>query len=205
VGLGERGATLVKVGQMVSPREDLLPAAWTAEFNQLHSHVAAVPFDELLPQVEQALGRSPFDVFVDLDRAPYASASIAQIHRARLANGVPVVLKIRRPGIQAKVDADLRILGYLAQLIENEMPEARRYQPTLVVAQFVRSLARELDLAVEAQNIDRFARNFAGEADILIPRVYWEWTSTVMNVQEHMEGIRGHDLAAIEAAGLDRK
>ncbi len=205
IALEQLGPTFVKLGQMLSTREDLLPQSWIAELGKLQSQAAPLPFETLLPQVEQALRRSPFDVFVDLERTPYASASIAQIHRARLANGAPVILKIRRPDIQAKIDADLRILGYLAQLIENEMPEARRYQPTLVVAQFARSLARELDLAVEAQNIDRFARNFAGDADILIPRVYWEWTSAVMNVQEHVEGIRGHDLAAIEAAGLDRK
>ncbi len=205
IALEQLGPTFVKLGQMLSTREDLLPPSWIAEFGKLQSQAGPLPFEALLPQVEQALGRSPFEVFLDLERAPYASASIAQIHRARLANGAPVILKIRRPEIQGKIDADLRILGYLAHLIENEMPEARRYQPTLVVAQFARSLARELDLAVEAQNIDRFARNFAGEADILIPRVYWEWTSAVMNVQEHVEGIRGHDLAAIEAAGLDRK
>src|SRR5262249_55946487 len=181
-------------------REDLLPPSWIAEFGKLQSQAAPLAFEALLPQVEQSLHRSPFEVFVDLERAPYASASIAQIHRARLPNGAPVILKIRRPDIQGKVDADLRILDYLARLVENEMPEARRYQPTLVVAQFARSLARELDLATEAQNIDRFARNFAGEVDIVIPRVYWEWTSAVMNVQEHVEGIRGHDLAAIDAA-----
>jgi len=201
----ELGPTFVKLGQMLSTREDLLPAAWTAEFNQLHSHVAAVPFDELLPQIEQALGRSPFDVFVDLERAPYAAASIAQIHRAKLANGAPVILKVRRPGIVAKVEADLRLLEHLAHLAELEMPELRRYRPVEVVGQLRRSLERELDLAVEARNTERFARNFADDLGVLVPTVYWEWTSSSMNVQEHIEGIRGDDLAAIDAAGLDRK
>src|SRR5262245_24523496 len=169
------------------------------------SHVAPVPFDDLLPQMEQALGRSPAEVFANLEREPYAAASIAQIHRATLTSGTPVILKIRRPGIVAKADADLRILEHLAYLAEQEIPEARRYRPVDVVGQLRRSLERELDLAVEARNTERFARNFAGDLDVLIPRIYWEWTSSSMNVQEHIEGIRGDDLEAIDNAGLDRK
>ncbi|MGB7778888.1 MAG: AarF/UbiB family protein [Pseudolabrys sp.] len=199
------GPTFVKLGQMLSTREDLLPPTWTTELAQLHSHVAPVPFDDLLPQVEQALGRSPFEVFSNLEREPYAAASIAQVHRAKLASGTPVILKIRRPGIEAKIDADLRILEHLAHLVEREIPEVRRYRPVQVVGQLRGSLERELDLAVEARNTERFARNFADDLDILVPRVYWEWTSSAMNVQEHIEGIRGIDLAAIDNAGLDRK
>src|SRR5215510_12451236 len=199
------GPTFVKLGQMLSTREDLLPPTWTTELAQLHSNVAPVPFDDLLPQVEQALGRSPFEVFSNLDREPYAAASIAQVHRAKLASGTPVILKTRRPGIEAKIDADLRILERLAHLVEREIPEVRRYRPVQVVSQLRDSLERELDLAVEARNMERFARNFADDLDILVPRVYWEWTSSAMNVQEYIEGIRGNDLVAIDNAGLDRK
>jgi len=199
------GPTFVKLGQILSTREDLLPPEWTGELNKLYSAVAPVPFEDLLPQLESALGRSPFDVFASLEHHPYAAASIAQIHRATLANGTPVILKIRRPGIETKVHADLRILEHLAQLVERESPEIRRYRPVDVVGQLRRSLERELDLAVEARNTERFARNFAGDLDVLVPRVYWEWTSSSMNVQEHIEGIRGDDLAAIDAAQLDRK
>ena len=199
------GPTFVKLGQMLSTREDLLPPTWTTELAQLHSHVPPVPFDDLLPQIEKALGRSPFEVFGNLDREPYAAGSIAQVHRAKLASGTPVILKIRRPGIEAKIDADLRILEHLAHLVEHEIPEVRRYRPVEIVGQLRGSLERELDLAVEARNTERFARNFTDDLDILVPRVYWEWTSSAMNVQEHIEGIRGNDLVAIDNAGLDRK
>src|SRR5262252_7432630 len=199
------GPTFVKLGQMLSTREDLLPPSWTTELARLHSDVAPVPFDDLLPQVEQALGRSPLEVFGDVEHEPYAAASIAQIHRAKLASGTPVILKIRRPGIEAKIDADVRILDRVAHLIEREIPEVRRYRPVQVVGQLRGSLERELDLAVEARNTERFARSFADDLDILVPRVYWEWTSSTMNVQEHIEGIRGNDMAAIDRAGLDRK
>src|SRR6516164_2012745 len=199
------GPTFVKLGQMLSTREDLLPPAWTTELARLHSDVAPVPFDDLLPQIEQALGRSPFEVFAHVEREPHAAASIAQVHRAKLPSGAPVVLKIRRPGISAKIAADLRLLDHLANLIEHEIPEARRYAPVQVVAQFRRSLERELDLAVEASHVDRFARNFADDPHILIPKVYWDFTSSLMNVQEYVAGIRGTDLPAITAANLDRK
>ena len=205
LALEQLGPTFVKLGQILSTREDLLPPEWTAELNKLFSKVAPVPFDDLLPQVELALGCSPFEVFASLEREPYAAASIAQIHRATLLSGTPVILKIRRPGIAPKVDADLRILEHLAHLAEREAPETRRYRPVEVVDQLRRSLERELDLAVEARNTERFARNFAGDLGVLVPRVYWEWTSSSMNVQEHIEGIRGDDLAAIDNAGLDRK
>ena len=96
------GPTFVKLGQVLSTREDLLPPTWTTELARLHSHVAPVPFDDLLPGVEQALGRSPFEVFGNLEREPYAAGSIAQVHRANLASGTPVILKIRRPGNRGK-------------------------------------------------------------------------------------------------------
>jgi len=205
LALEQLGPTFVKLGQILSTREDLLPSTWTEEFNRLYSEVAPVPFTDLLPQIEQSLGRSPLELFAKIEREPYAAASIAQIHRATLASGTPVILKIRRPGIEAKVEADLRILEHLARLAEQEMPELRRYRPLDVVGQLRRSLERELDLAVEARNTERFARNFAGNLDVLVPRIYWEWTSSSINVQEHIEGIRGDDLQAIDNAGLDRK
>jgi ubiquinone biosynthesis protein len=203
--LEELGPTFVKLGQVLSTRPDLLSPSWIVELERLHSEVAPVSFDELLPQIEKALGRSPFDVFTDVEREPYAAASIAQVHRAKLPSGLPVVLKIRRPGISAKIAADLRLLAHFANLIEHEMPEARRYAPVQVVAQFQRSLERELDLAVEAHHVDRFARNFADDPHIVIPKVYWDYTSSLMNVQEYVAGIRGTDLPAIAAANLDRK
>ena len=116
------GPTFVKLGQMLST--NLLPPAWTTELARLHSDVAPVPFDDLLPQIEQALGRSPFEVFAHVEREPYAAASIAQIHRAKLASGTPVVLKIRRPRIEAKIDADLKLLDRLARRTDAALPQS---------------------------------------------------------------------------------
>jgi ubiquinone biosynthesis protein len=201
----ELGPTFIKLGQMLSTREDLLPPRWTEELALLHTSVAPVPFEVLLPIVERSLGRPISEVFVDLELEPVGSASIAQVHRARLLDGREVVLKIRRPDIEAKIEADVRLLAQLARVIEGQMPEARRYQPILVVEELRRSLMRELDLALEARNLERFARNFRDEPHILIPQVFMALTSGVMNVQEHIDGICGEDHAGIERAGLDAK
>jgi ubiquinone biosynthesis protein len=205
LALEELGPTFVKLGQLMATRVDLFPPSWIAEFEKLLTDTPPVAFAELQPELERALGRTPFEVFRDLDPIPLASASIAQVHRARLQDGTPVVLKIRRPGIRAKVEADLRLLAQIAQLIESEIPEARRYQPTEIAAQFARSLERELDLAVEARHVERLAKNFEGDPYIVIPKVYGEWTSEVMNVQEHVDAVPGTDVAAVRAAGLDPK
>lgn len=201
----ELGPTFIKLGQMLSTREDLLPPEWTEELTRLHTSVAPVPFEEILPVIERALGRPPSEVFVDLEREPSGSASIAQVHRARLLDGREVVLKVRRPGIETKIEADMRLLAQLARVIESQVPDARRYQPARVVEELRRSLMRELDLALEARNLERFARNFRDEPNILIPQVFMAWTSSLMNVQEHIDGICGEDHAGIERAGLDAK
>ncbi len=203
--LEELGPTFVKLGQVMATRVDLFPPHWIAEFEKLQSAVPPVAFDALVPELERALGRSPFEVFRNLDPRPFGSASIAQVHRAELADGTPVVLKIRRPGIRAKVDADLRILFHVAELIESEIPEARRYQPVEIAGQFARSLERELDLAGEARNVERLAKHCAGDPYIVIPKVHPEWTSESLNVQEFVAGVPGADLAAVRAAGLDPK
>lgn len=205
LALAELGPTFVKLGQVLATRVDLFPPDWIAEFEKLQSNVPPVPFDALVPVMEKALGRSPLELFQELTPLPLGAASIAQVHGARLQDGTPVAVKVVRPGIRPKVDADLRILAYLAAVVESEIPEARRFQPARMVDELRRSMRRELDLALEARTQERFAHQFAGSPDIVVPQVYWEYTRETMNVQQRIEGIPGGDLAAVEAAGLDRK
>jgi len=205
MALEELGPTFVKLGQVMATRVDLFPPRWIAEFEKLQAEVPAVPFEALLPELERALGRSPFEVFRDIDTRAQGAASIAQVHRARLPDGTPVVLKVRRPGVREKIDADLRLLRRVSELIESEIPEARRYRPAEVAAQFARTLEREADFVTETRNIERFAKNFAGDPNVVIPRIYPEYTSDVLLVQEHVDGIPATDPARVAAAGLDRK
>ena len=205
MALEELGPTFVKLGQVMATRVDLFPPRWIAEFEKLHADVPAVPFEELIPDLTRSLGRSPFEVFRDIETHAQGAASIAQVHRAKLQDGTPIVLKVRRPGVREKIDADLRLLRRVSELIESEIPEARRYHPAEVAAQFARTLEREADFATETRNIERFAKNFAGDPYIVIPRIYPEYTSDVLLVQEHVEGIPATNPAAVAAAGLDRK
>lgn len=203
--LEELGPTYVKLGQVLATRVDMLPPEWIAELERLQDQVPPVPFEALLPDMTQALGRPPQEVFAAIEPQPRAAASIAQVHDALLPDGTPVVVKVRRPGIVPRVEADLRIMSHLAALMESEIPESRRYQPRRVMQQFAKSLRRELDLAAEARAVERFGELFADDPTVVIPRVYWDYTSAVMNVQDRIEGIPGNRLDLVDAAGLDRR
>lgn len=203
--LEELGPTFVKLGQLLATRVDMFPPHWILEFEKLHSQVPAVPYEALHADLVAAIGGEPDVVFAAFDRTPLAAASIAQVHRARLHDGTPVVVKIRRPGIEAVIRADLRILDHAARLLDSEMPDLRRYDPVHIVSQFRRSLNRELDLAKEARNIDQFARHFADEPLVKIPHVYWQFTNQRVNVQEEIDGVAGVAPEKLCAAGLDPK
>ena len=202
--LQDLGPTFVKLGQVLATRVDLLPPAWIDELGKLQNAVPALSWDTVLPQLREDLGAEPEAVFARVEHEPLAAASLAQAHRAWLADGSAVVLKIRRPGIRDTVEADLRLLKHLAVIVEKNLPELRRYHPQRIVQQFSASLRRELDFAAECRNAERIAHNFAGRDDIVIPRVYWQWTCERLNVQECLEGVPGRDLAAVDAMGLDR-
>lgn len=204
--LEELGPTFIKLGQVLATRVDMFPPEWIAEFEKLQSDAPATPFVDLLHEVQVALGQDPHDVFDDLDAEPIGSASIAQVHRARLkTTGEEIVLKIRRPGIIPKIEADLRVLRHIAALAEFEFPEMRRYQPTKIVDEFAKSLRRELNFSSEARHLERFAQNFADSLEVEIPRVYREWTSERLIVLSYVGGVPGNDLPAVDAAGLDRR
>jgi ubiquinone biosynthesis protein len=203
--LEELGPTFVKLGQVMATRVDMFPPHWIAEFEKLHSQVPAVTYESLHPMLVAAIKGEPAEVFGSFDPLPLAAASIAQVHRATLKDGTPVVVKMRRPGIETLIRADLRILEHAARLVESEVPDARRYDPVHIVSQFRRSLNRELDLAKEARNIDQFARHFADDPLVKIPRVYWEYTNDHVNVQEEIVGMAGVVPEKLVAAGLDPK
>ena len=202
--LEELGPSFVKLGQILSTRVDLFSPEWITEFSKLQDSAIALPFSELRAQLTEDLGGLPENIFPRLETQALAAASLAQVHRAWLSDGTPVVLKIRRPGIRPLVEADLRLLKRLAEIVESEAPDLRRYRPKEVVRQFALSLRRELDFSAEGRSAERIAANFEVQADIVIPRIYWEWTCERLNVQDYIDGIPGRDTAALDASGLDR-
>ncbi len=203
--LEEMGPTFIKLGQILATRVDLFPPDWIAEFEKLQDQVPPLPYEHLQDQLEEDLGAPVDKVFAEFNREALAAASIAQVHRARLFSGEQVIVKIRRPGITAIVEADLRLLERLARVVESEVKEMRRYRPVEIVHQFASSLRREMDLENEARNAERMAGNFAGNPWIVVPMMYWEWCCERLNVQEYIEGIPARKLQLAEAAGLNRK
>jgi ubiquinone biosynthesis protein len=204
LALEELGPTFVKLGQILAGRADLFGPEFIAEFEKLHSQVPAVPLDTLRPQLREDLGGEPEDVFARFDPEPLAAASIAQVHRAQLKDGSEVVVKIRRPGITETIEADLRLLGRMAAVVEAEMPNLKPYRPQQLVRELARSLKRELDLASECRHAERMASNLASLPWIVVPKVHWQHTTERVNVQDFVVGVAGNDLAALNAQGFDR-
>ena len=198
------GPTFVKLGQILATRPDLLGPEWIAEFEKLQWQAPPLDFAELRPQVEEDLGAPLEEIFQEVETTPLAAASLAQVHRATLKDGTKVVLKIQRPGIRPIIEADMRLLAHLASLAEKHTPELAAYHPQKVVRQFVKSLQNELNFMTEGHQADQVAANFEGNDQIVIPKIYWEWTRQRINVQEFVNGIPGVNLQAIDAAGMDR-
>ena len=201
----EMGPTFIKLGQILATRVDLFTPEWIAEFEKLQDQVPAQPFENLRTQIEEDLGDAPENIFTHLDTEALAVGSIAQVHRARTENGDEVIIKIRHPGIRPVIEADLRLLARLADIAESEISELRRYQPGRIVQQVSRSLRRELDFASECRYAERIAESFDDDENILVPSVYWQWTSERINVQEFIDGIPANDLDRLETSGLDCK
>lgn len=199
------GPTFVKFGQVLSTRVDLFTPDWIAELSKLQNQTPVLPFDAIREQLVEDLGGPPEGVFAQLDTEAMAAASLAQVYRARLQDGTPVILKVRRPGIRPIIEADLRLLARLAEMAESQSPDLRRYRVRDIVEQFARSMRRELDFAAEGRSAERVARNFIGRDEIVIPRVHWTYTGERLNVQDDVEGIGGQDIAGIEAAGMSRR
>lgn len=203
LALEELGPTFIKLGQILSTRVDMFPAEWIAEFEKLQSNVPPVPTEQLSTLLTDALGKDYHTLFASFDMQPVGAGSIAQVHRAVLHDGMVVAVKLRRPGITEKIEADLRVLKYLAGLLEIEVPDSRRYQPVLLVKYFARSLRRELDMEVEARNMERFGRDFAEDSHLVVPKVYWQYTNNVVNVQDFIDGVPATHLERLADAGLD--
>src|SRR5690606_29564168 len=165
-------------------------------------HVPAVPVDQVIPVVEAELGRPLSEAFASFDPEPLAAASIGQVHRATLPDGTGVAVKVRRPGVEEVVETDLEILQDLARLIE-ERWRPERISPVAFVDEVARVLRREMDYRLEAGNIQRFRRAWAGDPRVRIPRVYWDLTTSRVLVMEYLSGVKVDDRAGLERLGVD--
>src|SRR5690606_17012083 len=204
LALQELGPIFVKFGQILSTRRDLLPPDIAEELAMLQDQVA--PFDGQAAQaiVEQALGRPVEAAFAAFDTRPLASASIAQVHAARLHDGREVVVKVLRPGIERQIDADIALLRSLAAVVDRAHPRADRIRPQAVVAEIETTLAAELDLQREGANASVMRRFWKDSPDMYVPGVIWSHTAQRALTMERVHGIPSDDIAALDAAGIDR-
>jgi ubiquinone biosynthesis protein len=230
--LVESGPIFVKFGQILSTRRDLLPLDVADELAQLQDKVPPFPGEEARAAVETALGAPISSAYAHFDTTPLASASIAQVHAARLkappsvsADPLPpqaeegtsrrptaaddfigeeVVVKVLRPGIHRRIRADIALLRALGELAHRWHPAADKIRPRDIVAEIETTLENELDLQREAANASLLRRNFAKGDDVYVPKVYWDQTKESVLTLERVRGIVVDDLAALDAAGIDR-
>jgi len=199
----ELGPAFVKLGQILSMRYDIVPADIGNELQKLQDEVTPFPFEQVQNIIEQELHQNPDDIFKSLDVEPIAAASIAQVHRATLLTGEQVVLKVQRPEIRAIIDVDLEILADLAVILERHSKNTVISNPTAIVAEFNRSIHRELDFLSEGRNIQRFGRLFVDDPTVHIPTIYPNVSTSRLLVMDYIDGVKASNLEEIENRGLD--
>ncbi len=198
------GPTYIKLGQLLYMRPDLVTPEISEELQRLQEKVPPFPLEEARRVMEEELGRPVGEIFDDLDPEPLGSASIAQVHAAKLKDGPEVIIKIQRPGIAPIISQDLTILFNFAHLLEKTIREVEQFRPVEIVEEFARSIRRELDFALEASNAEIFRRNFEGNPDIKLPEIYWDLSTERVLTMELLAGTSVFDDKKLDEWGLDR-
>ncbi len=194
------GTTFIKFGQALSLRRDLLPDDYVTALQSLQDHIASLPAEVAIAEIERAFARPVAQIFPHLDRTPLAAASVAQVHTARLQDGREVIVKVRHPGIRAHIDRDMRALTWVIRGIVTVVPSLKHYQPQRLVEEIWTNLRKEIDFRREAQNIRRLALVFADWPTIYVPGVIDELVSETVIVQVRSRGRRIDD-ASIRSDG----
>ena len=205
------GGVLIKVGQFMSSRLDVMPREITSELAGLQDEVGAERFEAIRGEVEAEFGEPIHSRFFEFDPVPMASASIGQVHRARLCATTPggelcpsVVVKVQRPRIQQIVEADLAAIRTAGSWLQRFKSVRRHANVPALIDEFSRSLYEELDYLCEGKNAEHFARNFAAQHDVVVPRVIWSHTTKRVLTLQDVGAIKITDYAAIDAAGVSR-
>ncbi len=203
--LADLGPIFVKFGQILSTRRDLLPDDIAIELAQLQDRVPPFPGEQARRIVEATYGKPVGELFQFFDETPLASASIAQVHAARLHDGREVVVKVLRPNIEPIIRRDLSLMYYLAGLAERYWREGRRLRPREVVQEFEKVIFDELDLVREAANAAQLRRNFEGSTLLYVPDIYWPYARRNVIVMERISGIPVGDIEQLRDVGVDLK
>lgn len=196
---------MVKVGQFLSTRTDILPTSFTRELKSLQDAVPGVPFEQIRRVVESELGSSLNSNFSSFQEEPLAAASLGQVHLATLAQGGQVAVKVLRPGIEQLAATDLRALRFVTRSLQRFTRAGRRMQAVALYREFAATVREELDYRQEAEHLLRFARQFAHRREIVVPRLFSAYNTRRVLVMEFIEGIKVNDLPSLEAAHIDTR
>jgi ubiquinone biosynthesis protein len=201
--LEDLGPIFVKFGQILSTRRDLLPDDISLELARLQDRVPPFPGETAVAILEKAYGKPLNEVFAEFDTQPLASASIAQVHAARLLDGTEVVVKVVRPNIEPVIRRDIGLLYIIADKLHRYWSEGRRLRPLEVVREFEKTILDELDLMREAASATTIRRNFADSELLYVPEVHWPYCHRRVMVMERISGIPISNIDAIREAGID--
>jgi ubiquinone biosynthesis protein len=202
LAIEELGPTFVKLGQIMSTRQELLPQPLIEELEKLQDHNNPLPFSQILPVIRESCPDYK-EIFLEIEEEPIASASLAQVHRARLRDGTVVAIKIQRPGIEDTIETDIAILESLAARLERAVPESRIYNPSGIVQDFAGQIRKELDFVKDGRNADRFRKNFEGVEGVRFPTIYWNCSSRRMLTMEFIDGVKITNVDEIRTLGID--
>ncbi|MCU0545362.1 MAG: AarF/ABC1/UbiB kinase family protein [Oscillatoriaceae cyanobacterium Prado104] len=197
------GPTFIKIGQSLSTRADLLPLEYIKELGQLQDRVPEFSSEEAIALIESELGKDIYALYRDFDPFPIAAASLGQVHKARLHTGEDVIVKVQRPGLQRLFDLDVKAVHQVMRLCDRYFPGTRKYDLEAIYREFFKILFQEIDYVQEGKNADRFSRNFQGHHQIIVPKVYWQYTTKKVLTVEYLPGIKVDDRISLEAIGVD--
>ncbi|QXQ11285.1 AarF/ABC1/UbiB kinase family protein [Paeniglutamicibacter sp. Y32M11] len=204
LALEELGPTFIKLGQLLSTRSDIMPAAYLSELSKLQDGAPPVSAEQIRSLIQQELGATPEQLFASFDDEPLASASIGQAHAATMADGTEIVVKVRRPGIVNRIDEDLEILQNMAAHASRRWEAAADYNVAGIATEFAATLRAELDYLREGRSAERFAKNFSSDPSIYIPKIFWETTTSRVLTMERIRGIKVDNIEALDLAGINR-
>lgn len=205
LALEELGPTFIKLGQILSTRADLLPASYQVELSKLQDAAPPLKTSVVESIIATEFGRPVDTVFKRFDPVPLAAASIGQVHAAELIDGTAVVVKVQRPGVVDQIEQDLQILHNLATTASRRWPLADEYAVVGLVQEFAQTLRGETDYLREGRNAEQFLTNFSNDPTVHFPRVHWQYTTSRVLTLERISGIKIDDLAALNAAGVNRR
>jgi ubiquinone biosynthesis protein len=205
LALEELGPTFIKLGQILSVRPDLLPLDYIKELEKLQDEVCCsedVKIDEI---IKNNFGKSVDEIFISLEKTPFASASLSQVYKGQLINGDWVAIKVQKPNVKDIINTDLDILTDIANLSKIIIRDDWVFQPPLIVSEIKRSLTKEINFVLEGLNYERFSENFKKVDYVKLPKVYWEYTNTEILTMEYIDAIKMKELFKCPCDEYDKK